>query len=240
MEDYRVHLSAFDGPLDLLLYLVKKNEIDVRDIAVATIAAQFREYLTVIQHVDVEAAGEFLVTAATLMEIKSRMLLPRAPEPEAGETEDPRHELVKQLLDYRRFKEAAGRLENRAAEQGRRLPRGPADATEPAEPNQPPVRPVELWDLVSAFGRILSEAAALAPQEVVADETPQHVYLDEIRARLAGGHRLRFRDAFTPPFHRLRLIGLFLAILELMKSGEVKLELGGDESDIWLSEAEAN
>jgi segregation and condensation protein A len=240
MDDYRVRLPVFDGPLDLLLYLVKKNEVDVRDIPVALVAEQFREYLAVIRNIDVEAAGDFLVTAATLLEIKSRMLLPRPLEPvTADAAEDPRRELVQQLLDYRKYKEAAGQLQDRAATQGRRLPRGLADPPGPAPPGQAPVRPVELWDLVSAFGRILHEAAALAPQEVVADDTPQHVYLDEIRTRLVAGRRLRFRDAFTPPYHRLRLIGLFLAILELMKSGEVRLEQGEDDADIWLMKAEA-
>jgi len=240
MDDYRVRLPVFDGPLDLLLYLVKKNEVDVRDIPVATIAEQFREYISVIRHIDVESAGDFLVAAATLLEIKSRMLLPRPPDVASAEAEDPRRELVQQLLDYRRYKEAAGRLEDRAAEQERRLPRWLADAPGAAGAEPLSVRAVELWDLVSAFGRILHEAAALAPHEVVADETPQHVYLDEIRARVAAGNRLRFRDAFTPPYHRLRLIGLFLAILELMKAGEVLLEQGDAEAEFWLISKESS
>ena len=104
--EYKVELEIFRGPLDLLLFLVKRNEVDICDIPIARIAAQFHEYLNVLQMIDVEFAGEFLVLAATLMEIKSRMLLPR-PEEQEEEEDDPRLELVRQLLEYKRFKEAA-------------------------------------------------------------------------------------------------------------------------------------
>jgi segregation and condensation protein A len=233
--DYRVELPEFHGPLDLLLYLVKKNEVDVLDIPIARVAGQFQEYLAVLQVADVELAGDFLVMAATLMEIKSKMLLPRAAEPEAEEA-DPRRELVKQLVEYKKFKEAAARLEVRAAEQQRRPPRQPvAAATGTAGP--PPVQPVELWDLVSAFGRLLSETRALEPKQVVVDETPQHVYRDLVRAGLQAAPRVRFRDLFAPPYHRARLVGLFLAVLELIKRCEVLLEQADLFGDIWLSAA---
>src|ERR1700687_4304536 len=104
--DYQVDLEAFRGPLDLLLYLVKRDEIDIRDIPIARVAEQFRDYLNVLQFIDVEQAGDFLVMAATLMEIKSRMLLPRAEEEEAEE-EDPRLGLVRQLLQYKQFKDVS-------------------------------------------------------------------------------------------------------------------------------------
>src|SRR6476661_7149152 len=120
--DYRIELPEFHGPLDLLLYLVKKNEVDVRDIPVARVAEQFLEHLAVLQVADIELAGDFLVTAATLLEIKSKMLLPQEAAPEAEEA-DPRRELVRQLVEYKKFKEAAAHLESRAAEQQRRLPR---------------------------------------------------------------------------------------------------------------------
>src|SRR5205823_3194671 len=146
---------------------------------VAAIADQFREYLSLLRAVDVQVAGDFLVTAATLLEIKSKLLLPGAADGAAAapDGEDPRRELVRQLLEYRRFKEAAARLEGRAAERQRRMPRGPAAPAGGDPGTAPPaVRPAELWDLVSAFGRILEEATALAPEDVVADDTPQHVY----------------------------------------------------------------
>src|SRR5947208_9003657 len=120
--DYRVELDIFRGPVDLLLWLVRHNEVDIHDIPIATIAEQFLEYLNVIQLIDVEWAGEFLVMAATLMEIKSRLLLPRGPE-ELAEQDDPRLELVRQLIEYKKFKDAAAMLEAQAEKQQARLPR---------------------------------------------------------------------------------------------------------------------
>ena len=232
--DYRVELPEFHGPLDLLLYLVKKNEVDVRDIPVAKIAEQFRDHLAVLQVADIELAGDFLVMAATLMEIKSKLLLPRAEAEAAEEADDPRRELVRQLVEYKKFKEAAARLETRAAEQQRRLPRHPVPA--PAGPSgPPPVQSVELWDLVSAFGRLLSETKALEPQQVLTDETPQHVYQEQVRESLRSVARVRFRDLFTPPYHRVRLVGLFLAVLELIRRFEAALEQDGMFGEIWIT-----
>ena len=242
--DYRVDLPEFHGPLDLLLYLVKKNEVDVRDIPIAHIAGQFREHLAVLQVADIELAGDFLVMAATLMEIKSKMLLPHAEAEPAGEEADPRRELVRQLVEYKKFKEAAARLETRAAEQQRRLPRqavtqlAPGDS--PGAKSPPPVQPVELWDLVTAFGRLLSETKALEPQEVVEDDTPQHVYQDLVRERLRSANRVRFRDLFSPPYYRARLVGLFLAVLELIRQCEAVLEQDGLFGEIYLSPAKVS
>jgi len=238
--NYRVDLPDFHGPLDLLLYLVKKNEVDVREIPIAKVAAQFQEYLALLQVADIELAGDFLVMAATLMEIKSRMLLPQSGDASAAtaEADDPRRELVKQLVEYKKFKEAAARLEERADARQRRLPRQPVEPTAgPRGP--PPVQAVELWDLVSAFGRLLSETQALQPRQVVVDETPLSVHVDAIRARLASEPRVRFRDLFTPPYHRARLVGLFLAVLELIKSREVTLQQPEMFGDIWLSASTA-
>src|SRR5581483_2717200 len=156
---YTVALDAYHGPLDLLLYLVRRSEVDVLDIPIAAIAEQFREYLHVLQQLDVEFAGYFLVMTATLVEIKSRMLLPAEARPdEEDDAADPRRELVRQLLEYRKFKDAAAALEERAARQGARVPR-----QEPAEPaaGGPAVKPVELWDLVSAFARLMRETQSL-------------------------------------------------------------------------------
>src|SRR5262245_60810592 len=124
MEEYRVQLPAYHGPLDLLLYLVKKNEIDIRDISIGVIADQFQKYLDVLTVIDVDMVGDFLVTAASLADIKSRMILPQPDVEPTDEVVDPRQELVQQLLEYRRFKEAAAQLEAQAVERERRIPRG--------------------------------------------------------------------------------------------------------------------
>jgi segregation and condensation protein A len=231
--DFQADLPVFHGPLDLLLYLVKQNEVDVRDIPVAKIAEQFNRYLEQLRAVDVEGAGEFLVMAATLMEIKSRMLLPHDPAEKQDESADPKLELVKQLVEYKKFKEAAKALEARAEEQGRRWPREAPE--EPARPNAPPpIRPVELWDLVSAFGRLMRETEALQTKQIVVDETPQHVYQAMVRERLERDRRVSFRDLFEPPYERSRLIGLFLAVLELIKLRQLNLEQGELFGEIWL------
>jgi segregation and condensation protein A len=237
--DYRVELEAFHGPLDLLLFLVKKNEVDIFDIPIARIAEQFQEYLRVLQVADVEMAGEFLVMAATLMEIKSRLLLPSPPAGTSETEPDPRQELVRQLVEYKKLKEAAARLDARAGQSQQRLPRQPTP--EPAGPaGLPAVQPVELWDLVSAFGRILSETQTLEAGRVITDDTPHEVYVEEVRAALTERERVAFRDLFTPPRHRARLVGLFLAILELIRNGEILLDVADDSTDITLRRAPPN
>lgn len=213
---YTVALDTFHGPLDLLLYLVKRNEVDVLDIPVARLADQFLAYLHTLRELDIELAGEFLVTAATLMVIKSQSLLPADARPLEPDAPDPRRELVKQLLEYRKFKDAAAALEARAEEAGTRLPR--FEPPDPAAAPGPKVRPVELWDLVSAFARLMRETQALRPATIAVDDTPQHVYEARLtdRVRAAGG-RLPFRAAFEAPHTKPRLIGMFLAILELIR-----------------------
>ncbi len=228
-----VDLDAFRGPLDLLLFLVKRHEVDIFDIPIAKITDQFVEYLNVIRQIDVDRAGEFLVMAATLMEIKSRMLLPLPPEPAAPEEQDPRLELVKQLVEYRKFKDAAALLESRAEEQGAKLRR--ESIAEPARPDgPPPVRPVELWDLVSAFGRLLRKAQVLQPTPIIVDDTPQHVYEAQIRQRLMRSGRCSFRDLFVPPYTRGRLVGLFLAVLEMIRRQTLDIEQEERFGEIWV------
>jgi segregation and condensation protein A len=231
--EYLVDLDTFHGPLDLLLYLVKKDEVDIRDIPIARVAEQFKQYLEVLQFIDVESAGDFLVMASTLMEIKSKLLLPRPEEAADGGEADPRLELVRQLLQYKRIKDAATALETRAEQQSYRLPRQPIPT--PANPSLPAVQPVELWDLVSAFGRLMRETMALQPQQIVVDQTPLHVYMDLIVRRLEQEGPLSLTALFTPPQTRGRLIGLFLAVLELTKSKRVVPEQNGSYDEIRLA-----
>jgi segregation and condensation protein A len=235
--DYLVDLDVFRGPLDLLLYLVKRDEVDVRDISIARVAEQFKEYLDVLTLIDVERAGDFLVMAATLMEIKSKLLLPRPPE-DAGEEDDPRLGLVRQLIQYKRFKDAAARLEARAEEQAQRQARQAPPV--PASSGPPPLRPVELWDLVSAFGRLMRETMAGQEQSIVVDQTPLHVFMEQIVQRLEREPRLPLSALFAPPFSRSRLVGLFLAVLELTKTRRVQPEQSEPFGDIWLSLSTAN
>jgi segregation and condensation protein A len=234
--DYRVDLEVFRGPLDLLLYLVKRNEVDICDIPMARIVEQFLDYLRLLELIDVERTGEFLVMAATLMEIKSKMLLPRMEE-SSRENTDPRSELVRQLLEYRKFKDAARLLEEQAERQLSRLPREPFELEDPARAEQP-LRQVELWDLVSAFGRLMRETLALEPQQIVVDQTPLHVYMEMILERLARDGRTTLSALFTPPQTRGRLIGMFLAILELIRNWQIQGEQHETFGELWLTLAE--
>jgi segregation and condensation protein A len=140
---------------------------------------------------------------------------------------------VRQLLQYKKFKEAAAALEARAEEQSQRLPRQPSPL--PASPNAPVVRAVELWDLVSAFGRLMRETMALQPQSIVVDQTPLHVYMEQIVQWLQRAGRVKFSELFTPPYSRGRLVGLFLAVLELTKARTIVPEQEAPFAEIWLS-----
>jgi segregation and condensation protein A len=230
--EYTVVLDAFRGPLDLLLYLVKREEVDVRDIPVARIAEQFKDYLDILTLIDVERAGDFLVMAATLMEIKSRLLLPRAEESAEAE-EDPRRQLVQQLIQYKRFKDAAALLEAQAERHALRLPRQPPTATAANETQR--LQPVELWDLVSAFGRLMRETMAQPTHDVVVDQTPLHIYMAMILDRLRAESRLPFAALFTPPHTRGRLVGLFLGLLELTKQRRVVADQAAPFTEIWVA-----
>jgi segregation and condensation protein A len=222
--DYQVDLDVFRGPVDLLLYLVRREEVDIRDISMARVASQFVDYVHVLAQVDVDTVGDFLVLAATLMEIKSRSLLPRSEEM-SEEAADSGQELVKHLIEYKKFKDAALLLEAQAESRQNRLPRLTVETPAVPDPGSQPLKHVELWDLVSAFGRLMRETLALEPQQIAVDTTPVNVYMEEIVERLrAGGGRMKFELLFTPPHRRTRLIGLFLAILELIREKSIVAE----------------
>lgn len=236
--DYQVDLDVFRGPLDLLLYLVKRDEVDIRDIPIARVAEQFKAHLDVLHLIDVERVGDFLVLAATLLEIKSKLLLPR-PEEAGEEFADPRLELVRQLLEYKKYKDATARLEAQAERVARRQARRPvAGVPLPGSTrDEPTVQAVELWDLVGAFGRLLRETLAQQPQAIVVDATPLHVYMDEVETRLRAAGRLPFEALFTPPYTRPRLIGLFLAVLELTKQQRLVPDQPDPFGPIWVAPA---
>ncbi len=185
---FRVDLDIFRGPLDLLLYLVRKHEVDVVDIPIAAVTEQFLEYLSVLEQLDVNAVGDFLEMASTLVEIKSRQVLPRADEEAEGVLEDPRQELVHRLLEYKRFKDAASILDERSREWQERFPRL-ADDLPPRQRNlaDEPIHEVELWDLVSAFGRVMRETQSAPASNIVYDDTPIHVHMSRIHERLQSG-----------------------------------------------------
>ncbi len=232
--DFLVDLEVFRGPLDLLLYLVRKHEVEITEIPIAPITDQFLAYLAVIEQLDVDAVGDFLDMASTLVEIKSRMVLPRSEEIEEP-LDDPRRELVERLLEYKRFKDAALILEERSRDWQERYPRLASDLVERGRsPAEEPIRELELWDLVSAFGRILREREAAKPSSIVYDDTPIHVYMARIHAQLLGRGQLAFSELFRPYRHKSAAVGIFLAILELVRHHHARVEQNELYSEIWV------
>jgi segregation and condensation protein A len=222
---FRVQLDTFAGPLDLLLYLVRKHELDVLEVPIARVADQYLEILAVIEQIDVDAVGDFLDVATRLMELKARMMLPRQDEAEEQEIEESRQDLVARLLEYKKYKDAASQLEDRRLQWQLRFARRVNDLDDgPRDPVDQPIQEVELWDLVSAFSRVMRERAAPKPARIRHDETPIETYMQQIADRLAATPRLAFAEIFPPEGSKGQLVGLFLALLELMRHGRARVE----------------
>jgi segregation and condensation protein A len=232
---FRVDLDVFRGPLDLLLYLVRKNELDVSDIRVAKVTEQYLEYMGILEQIDVDAVGDFLEIASLLIEIKSNMVLP-GDEAVADELEDPRQELVRRLLEYKQFRDAASMLEERSREWRERFPRMANDLPgRNVSLDQQPIQEVELWDLVSAFGRVLKAKHAVAgPESIRYDETPIHVHMRLIDARLRRDGRVAFTHFFEGTVHKSKLVGMFLAVLELVRHQHARAAQPELFGEIWL------
>ncbi|MFQ5429398.1 MAG: segregation and condensation protein A [Phycisphaerae bacterium] len=225
MSDYRVQTDVYSGPMELLLYLIRRDEVDLYDIPVARITQQYCEYIEMLRVIDPNVAGDFLVMATVLLELKSRILLPRQPD-DADEPEDladPRLELVRQLLEYKKFKDASFELTHAAEDQSRRWPRVPVrPSAKPAA--EVDLEDVQIWDLVAAFNKIMSAiGAGPASHDVVFDDTPISLHAADILDRLEReGGGLTF-DALFDGRTKVEMIGLFLALLELMRQSRVRV-----------------
>lgn len=231
---FRVDVGVFQGPVDLLLFLVRRHELDITEVSLAQITDQFLEYLSVLAQIDVDAVGEFVEVAALLIEIKSQQILPH-PEEVQEESEEARRELVQRLLEYKKYRDAASLLEERARQWQQRFARLSRDlAPDPQEPSEVVLQEVELWDLVSAFARILRESEANQPSSIIYDDTPIQVYMGRILERLSARGHLAFNDLFEPGMHKSTLIGIFLAVLELVRHKQVLLEQNQLFGEIWL------
>ncbi len=232
--EYRIKLPVFEGPLDLLLFLIRKNELDIYDIPIESVTRQYIEVLHSMKDLQLDVAGEFFVMAATLMEIKSRMLLPKhqqAVDPNAEDDDlDPRWELVHQLIQYKKFKEAAGTLGDLAVATQDQLPR-PGSAFSPA--SERPLRHVdrvELWNTFNIVLRRLAEKLVIgeihAEQITVADQ--MEYILDRIRTEKS----FLFSRLFPGPVTLRRLVATFLAVLELARLRKLQLEQAEAFTDI--------
>jgi segregation and condensation protein A len=233
--DYRVHLDVYDGPLDLLLYLLRRDELDIHDIPIARITDSYMQYVRELKEIaslDINTAGEFVVMAATLMEIKSATLLPRQEVPDAQDSnsaaaqlQDPRADLVRQLLDYKRFKDTARLLESRQEQHSQRFARQPAGLPGSDEPPPLDMDEVQIWDLLDAFSKLMRELGVRGPSEheVVYDDTPLDLHAADIEDRLRRDKHLTLRELVAGRASRSEMIGIFLAILELVRQHRIGL-----------------
>lgn len=219
---YKVNLEIFEGPLDLLLYLIKKGEFNIQDIPIAVITEQYLGYMELMRMLDLDIAGEFLVMAATLMHIKSKMLLPPEEMEEEQEEEDPREELVKKLLEYRKFKEAAERLKAKEEQQKEVFSRpGSKPAAEPGDEDDELYFEANIFDLLSAFSKVLKEVPKNEFYEVIKDEVTVSEKIHEIFHILVKKPVIYFLDLFGRVKDKIDIIATFLALLELIRMKEI-------------------
>ena len=219
---YKVKLEIFEGPLDLLFYFIKKDELNIHDIPILTITEQYLKHIELMRMLDLDIAGEFLVMAATLMQIKSKMLLPPDETDLEKEEEDPRAELVRKLLEYRRFKEAAGALKEKELMQKDVFHRpGIKDLIEDAPEQDELYFEASIFDLLSAFSKVLKEIPKNKFYEVVKDEVTVSEKMHEIFHILVKKPVIYFLDLFKAAKTKMHIIATFLALLELIRMKEI-------------------
>ena len=220
----RIRLPEFEGPLDLLLYLIKKNEVDIHDIPIAPITRQYMEYLDLMKELNLDVAGEFMVMAATLIHIKSKMLVPVNPTEAEGEedTEDPRDELVRRLLEFQRYKEAAGLLHQKREIRAATWIR-PDTALPAFDDAGEEMIEAGLYDLIGAFKELLERRKTLLAHEVEHEGKSVEERMEELLDMLREGQSLEFLELFASEETKAGMILTFLALLELIRLKRIKV-----------------
>lgn len=236
--EYKIDLDTYNGPLDLLLYLIRREEVDIYDIPIAKIAGQYMSYLNELQSIDIGVAGDFLVMASTLMYIKSQMLLPGA-EMVIGEDEgDPRFELVKQLLEYKRYKEATSAMTLLSEERSQRFSRPaerPIDDTK-GEDDKLDLEEVDVWKLAQFFSGFMKQTLGDVITRIVYDDTPVSVYMDEVLNSIISNNEVTLRELLSENTRgKAGIIGVFLALLELVRLKKIKFEQTIDFDEIRIT-----
>ena len=236
--EYKVDLDSYNGPIDLLLYLIRKEEVNIYDIAIARITDQYLQYIETLQILDMNIVGDFLVMAATLMYIKSYMLLPRTEAQGIEEDEeDPRLSLVKQLLEYKRYKGSTLILAAKAAEWEKRCFRIHRESpleTEDRE-HELPLESTSMWDLLQRFSQLMKQTLMSVPTKVTYDDTPIQEYMNGVLEKVHLHTSISFTDLFKGICERNRIIGFFLALLELVRLNRIKIEQPVNYADIQIS-----
>jgi segregation and condensation protein A len=220
-SDYKVKLEVFEGPLDLLLYLIKRDEIDIYDISIERITRQYLEYLQAFKELRIDVAGEFVVMAANLIYLKSRSLLPldQQPPEEDAEEDDPRWDLIRQLIEYKKFKEAAEQLHARAVEQEKIFTRdGGGDGDVPLR-----LAEVGIFQLIHAFQNVIKRVEARENlREIFGEHFTVSEKIDMILERVANGALVHFSELFGDIVSRVEVVVTFLALLELIRLKQVR------------------
>ena len=238
-EAYQVELSGFQGPMDLLLYLIQKDELDIYDIPVSHITEQFIKHIEIIQMISLDQAGEFMAMAATLLVIKMKMLMPRHGDDEAEEDEDdPRAELVRRLLEYKRFKEAAVKLQRCESERAQYHVRNQKYPFVEHLDLEPQLR-IEMFDLLSALAGVLDRVQAAPVHQVMREPFTVEEKIELIRTGLLERETLRFEECFRDDAIKMEVVVTFIAILELVKRGLLEAYQTEPLGPIWLRGREA-
>lgn len=223
-SDYKVKLEIFEGPLDLLLYLIKRDELDIHEISLERITRQYLEYLQAFKELNIDVAGEFVVMAANLIYLKSRSLLPADQQPpeEDAEEDDPRWDLIRQLIEYKKFKEAASQLQVRQLEQERIFVRE-GGGFEPALAAPLSLGEVGIFQLINAFQAVIRRVEAREDlQEIFGEHYTVSDKIEWILQRVADGVPLRFSELFASIASRVEIVVTFLALLELIRLRQVR------------------
>lgn len=224
--DYKVRLDIFEGPLDLLLYLIKKDEVDIQSISIERITKQYLDYIATFKMLNIDLASEFIVMAANLMYIKSRTLLPKAEQPpeEDVEEDDPRWELIRQLIEYKKFKDAAGFLSVKEAEQEDYFAHAP-EKQAPVDPDEvEPLPDVNIFDLIRAFQNVLKrfeESNDLG--EIIDERFTVNDKIEFLLGEIRPGGSLQFFSLFEQSTSKTEVIVTFMALLELMKMNQFRI-----------------
>ncbi len=208
----------------MLLYLVRRHEVEVTSIALAKLTEKYLEYLDILKEISINAVGDFIEVASILVELKARAVLPRNDfeKEEEGEEADPRVDLVHRLLMYKQYKDASVLLDEHRAQWQSRYSRMANDMPlQKVDMADQPIKEVELWDLVSAFGRVLRDNRPVPKANITYDETPIHVYMQRIHSRIVDQNRVSFSDLFEAGMHKSAMVGIFLAVLELTRHHNV-------------------
>lgn len=237
LDSYSVKLDQFEGPLDLLIHLIKRNEVNIYDIPIALVTAQYLEYLMLIRELDLDVAGEFLVMAATLIHIKSRMLLPRPDPTQEDPEEDPREALVRRLLEHQRYRQAAELLHERETLREAQWLRPDGRVAPLAGEEYEPELEVDLFSLMAAFKSVIERAKQRPQVALPAEQIPIEMRIEQLLTRLSETQACGFEDLFEDVTSKGDMIVTFIALLEMIRLRLIRVFQAGSFGPIRIYKA---